>query len=168
MFEFREQLVGSRATFTDEEWADLQWAVMIAGSHIAASDYPGIWNGFKMAAGGTRFLLRMQSSDNQLVADLATDQARKPPPDVRGRAGLASDAAIERIRLAASLVAEKAPEDLEDFTFLLTNVAQAMAEEVDGVSEKESEAIDRVRGALEDVAGPVSAPAEVQEEPGEG
>ncbi len=160
--------MGSRATFTEEEWADLQWAVMIAGSHIAASDYPGIWNGFKMAAGGTRFLMMMQGSDNQLVADLASDQARKPPPDVRGRSGLASDAAIERIRLAARLVAQKAPEDLEDFQFLLTNVAQAMAEEVDGVSDKESEAIDRVRGAFEDLAGPLPSPTAVQDEAGEG
>ena len=57
---------------------------MLAGSHITASDWPGPWKGFKTAAGGSRCLMMMQASDNQLVADLASDQARKRPPDLRG------------------------------------------------------------------------------------
>lgn len=141
--------MASKATFTNEDWMDLQWAVMLAGSHITASDWPGLWKSFKEAAGGSRFLTAMQSNDNQLVADLAADQARKRPPEITGRADLAGDAAIERIRAAVAIVQAKAPEDLEDFKLLLTNVATAMAEEVDGVSESEAEAIARVRAALD-------------------
>ena len=140
--------MASKATFTDEEWHDLQWAVMLAGSHITASDWPGLWKSFKEAAGGSRFLTAMQSSDSQLVADLARDQARERPPGFEGRADLASDLAIERIRDAVAIVAAKAPEDVEDFRLLLRSVARAMAEEVDGVSEKEAEAIARVDDAL--------------------
>jgi len=142
--------MGSKATFTEDEWHDLQWALMLAGSHITASDWPGLWRSFKEASGGSRFLTTMQSSDNQLVADLANDQARKCPPDIEDRAGLASDVAIERIRNAVQIIAAKAPEDLEDFTSLLRSLAQAIAEEVDGVSEKESEALARVEAALAD------------------
>ena len=118
--------MGSKATFTEDEWHDLQWALMLAGSHITASDWPGLWRSFKEASGGSRFLTTMQSSDNQLVADLANDQARKRPPDIEDRAGLASDVAIERIRNAVQIIAAKAPEDLEDFTSLLRSLAQAI------------------------------------------
>lgn len=75
--------------------------------------------------------------------------------------GRRSDVAIGRIRAATELVAQKAPEDLEDWQHLLVNVAQAMAEEVDGVSDKESEAVARVRDA---VGLTPAAPADTAEE----
>lgn len=143
--------MGSKQSFTKDEWEQLQWALMVAGSHITASDWPGLFKSFKVAAGGSHFLTMMQSSDNQLVADLAKDQARKRPPDIADRSGLASDVAIDYIRRGAHLVQEKAPEDLADFKLLLTSVATAMAEAVDGVSEKETEAISRVESALSEV-----------------
>lgn len=141
--------MGSKATFTDEEWQDLQWALMLAGSHITASDWPGLWKSFKVAAGGSRFLTMMQGTDNPLIADLTKDQARKRPPDISDRAGLQSEAAIERIHQAAVLVSRKAPEDLADFQALLVAVAETMADEVDGTSAKEQEAIDRVKAAVD-------------------
>lgn len=141
--------MATRSTFTPDEWQDLQWALLLAGSHISASDWPGIWKGFKVAAGGSRWLTEMQSSDNPLVADLAKDQARKRPPGISDRAALASDVAIDRIRAAARIVATKAPEDLEAFKELLLTLAQVTAEEVDGVSEKELEALARVKAALD-------------------
>jgi hypothetical protein len=141
--------MATKDTFTEEEWSDLQWALMLAGSHITASDWPGWWKSVKEAAGGSHFLTMMQASDNQLVADLTSDQARTRPPDISDRSGLAGEAAIERIRAAGRLVGTKAPEDFEEFRQLLLNVAQVTAEEIDGVSEKESEALARVKAALD-------------------
>ena len=63
--------MGSKATLTDEEWRVLQWALMLAGSHITASDWPGMWKSFKVAAGGSRFLTMMQGTDNRLIANLS-------------------------------------------------------------------------------------------------
>lgn len=140
--------MAAKETFTDDEWADLQWALMLAGSHVTASDYPGLWKGFKEAAGGSRFLMGMQASDSELVAALCRDQARKRPPDIIDRDGLASDLSLDRIRAATSLVKEKAPDDLESFQWLLTGLAVAVAEEVDGTSPPESAAIRRVRAAV--------------------
>ncbi len=139
--------MASKDSFSKEEWQDLQWAVMLAGSHVTGSDYPGLLKSFKEAAGGSRFLTGMQVSDNELVAELAKDQARKRPPDIADRAGLASDAAVQRIRDAVALVAERAPEDLEDFRWMLLGAAKSVAQEVDGISEAESEAVERVRQA---------------------
>jgi hypothetical protein len=139
--------MANKKSFTEEEWKDLQWAVMLAGSYVTGSDYPGFWNSFKEAAGGSRFLTGMQASENELVADLSKDQARKRPPDISDRAGLASDTALGRIRNAAALIAERAPEDLADFRFLLVGLAKAVAQEVEGTSEKEAEAVERVRQA---------------------
>ena len=61
---------------------------------------------------------------------------------------LAGEPTLARLRAATAIVHEKAPEDLEDYQHLLLGVAQAMADEVDGTSELEAEAIDRVRDAL--------------------
>jgi len=108
---------------------------------LGGGDGAGAFRAFERAP-------RRVRSSRLTAADLANDQARKRPPDIKDRAGLASDVAIERIRNAVQIVATKAPEDLEDFTSLLRSVAQAMAEEVDGVSEKESEALARVEAAL--------------------
>ena len=139
--------MANKISFTKEEWQDLQWAVMLAGSHVSGSDYPGLWDSFKEAAGGSRFLTGMQLSDNELIAQLCKDQARKRPPDVKGRADLAGEVTLNRIRDAAKLVAERAPEDLEDFRLLLVGVAKAVAQEVDGISDAESEAVERVKQA---------------------
>ncbi|MFC5178844.1 hypothetical protein [Nocardioides taihuensis] len=140
--------MATRETFTDEEWQDLQWALMLAGSHVTASDWPGWRKSFKEAAGGSRFLTLMQSSDNALVAALTSDQARRRPPDVSDRSTLAGEPALARIRAATALVREKAPEDLEDFRQVLLGVAQVMADEVDGTSEAEGLALERIREAL--------------------
>ena len=140
--------MATRETFTDEEWKDLQWALMLAGSHISASDWPGWWKSVKEAAGGSRFLTAMQSSDNALVATLTSDQARRRPPDVSDRTTLAGEPTLARIRAATALVREKAPEDLEDFRQLLLGVAQVVADEVDGTSEEEARALERVKHAL--------------------
>ena len=139
--------MSNKDSFSKEEWQDLQWAVMLAGSHVSASDYPGLWDSFKEAAGGSRFLTGMQVSDNELVAQLCKDQARKRPPDVKSRDDLAGEVTLNRIRDAAALVAERAPEDLEDFRFLLVGAARVVAQEVNGISEAESQAVERVKKA---------------------
>ena len=63
------------------------------------------------------------------------------------RDDLAGEVTLDRIRDAATLVAERAPEDLEDFRFLLVGVARVVAQEVNGISEAESEAVERVKKA---------------------
>ena len=140
--------MASKKSFTADEWKILQWAVMDAGSHVTASDYPGLWDSFKEASGGSRFLTMLQSSDNELVRDLARDQARKGDPLTKDRADLASDVVLDRIREAVALVETKDPGDVEDFKLMVLGVAQIVAEEVGGTSEKESEAVARIKDAL--------------------
>jgi hypothetical protein len=141
-------------SFTADEWKTLQWAVLNAGGHVSASDWPGLLKGFKEAAAGSRFLTDLQGSDDELVRLLAKDQARKKDPNTNNRADQASEVALDRIREAVALIEAKAPEHLEAFKAMILGVAKAMAEGVDGTSEKESEAIDRIRGALD---GPAPA-----------
>ena len=141
--------MASRETFTDGEWQELQCRIMLAGSHITASDWPGQEKSSRAADGGSRFLAMMQTDDNRLIADLAGDRARTGPPEIDDRSALAGDAAIDRIRSAVQLVAARAPEDLEAFTLLLTGIAEVVAEEVDGVSTREAEAMARIRSAID-------------------
>jgi hypothetical protein len=141
--------MGIKNSFTEDEWKTLQWAVLNAGGHVSASDWPGLWKGFKEAAGGSRFLTMLQSSDDALVAALAKDQARKKDPNTNNRADQASELALDRIREAVAVIEAKAPEHVEEFKVMILGVAKAMAEEVDGTSEKESEAISRIQAALD-------------------
>jgi hypothetical protein len=140
--------MGDRTTFSDAEWQELQWALMLAGSHVTSSDYPGLINSFKEAAGGSRFLAMCRDDDNALVAALARDQARKSPKDVKGRADVAGEPGLAHIRAATAIVAEKAPEDLAAFRDVLVALATIVAGEVDGTSPAESEAVARVRAAV--------------------
>ncbi len=140
--------MGDRRTFTDEEWEQLQWAVMMAGSHISGSDYPGFWDSMKEAAAGSRLLAMLRDDDNALVAALARDQGRKKPRDVTNREELAGEPALAHIRAGAVLVEAKAPEDLADFRDMLVALATAVADGVDGTSEKEAEAVERIRVAV--------------------
>jgi hypothetical protein len=146
--------VAVKDSFTADEWKTLQWSLLNAGGHISASDWPGLWKGFKEAAGGSHFLTAMQGSDDELVRELASDQARKKDPNTSGRADQASEVALDRIREAVAIVGAKAPEHLEAFKALLLGVAKVMADTVDGISDKEATAIERVRAALE---GPAQA-----------
>ena len=140
--------MGDRSTFTDEEWEQLQWAVMMAGSHISGSDYPGFWDSMKEAAAGSRFLTMLRDDDNALVAALARDQGRKKPHDVKNREDLGGEPALAHVRAGAALVEAKAPEDLADFRDMLVALATAVADGVDGTSEKEAEAVERIRVAV--------------------
>lgn len=140
--------MASKESFTEDEWKVLQWAVMDAGSHITASDYPGLLKSFKEAAGGSRYLTGLQSSDNALVRDLARDQARVRDPRTENRADLASDAVLDRIREAVALVEAKDPADVEDFKYMILGLAKMVAQEVDGTSEGEAEAVTRIEDAL--------------------
>ncbi len=140
--------MGDRRTFTEDEWEQLQWAVMMAGSHISGSDYPGFWDSMKEAAAGSRFLATLTTDGNPLVADLAKHQGRKKPHDVQNREDLAGEPALAHIRAGAALVEAKAPEDLADFRDLVVALATIVADGVDGTSEKEAEAVNRVRIAV--------------------
>jgi hypothetical protein len=143
-----EAVVASKSDFTDEEWRELRWTVMLSGSHITGSDWPGLWKSFKEAAAGSHFLVQMQTSGNQLVSALASDQARQKPDDMTDRNDLAGEPALAHIRAGAALVRSKAPEDFDDFRELCLTVAKVMAEEVGGVSDKETAALDRLRDAF--------------------
>ena len=141
--------MGSRSTFTHDEWRELQWAVMLAGSHVSAVDWSGWWGRLQEATSGSRVLrARGAETESQLVADLARDQAHRHPPDAADRESLASDAALAHIRRATGLVEEKAPEDLGAFQDLVFDVAEAMAASVDDVSEEEVAALIRIQDAL--------------------
>ena len=52
------------------------------------------------------------------------------------------------------MIETKAPDHLDAFKTMILGLAKAMAEAVNGTSEKESEAIERIRGALD---GPAPA-----------
>jgi hypothetical protein len=139
--------VAGRAAFSNDEWQQLQWGLMMAGSHITGSDYPGLLKSFKEAGAASVFLVTLHEDESELIAALTKDQGTKRPPDVKGRAGLASDVALEHVRKAVAVVAAKAPEDLEPFRQTLVAVAMAMAGAVDGTSEAEAAAIERVKDA---------------------
>jgi len=69
-------------------------------------------------------------------------------PRTENRADLASDVVLNRIREAVALVEAKDPVGVEDFKYMILGLAKMVAQEVDGTSERESEAVARIEDAL--------------------
>jgi hypothetical protein len=132
--------MGSKASFTPDEWGRVLASPMVAGMAITAADPSGLWGLMKEGMAGGWALLHAKQDPNAnalvkaLADDFATGDARSPareriqttfkgaqPGDLKGRA-------VEELRAVASIVRTKAPEDAPAFTAWLRDVAQKAAE----------------------------------------
>ena len=140
--------MSTKADYTEEEWQRLQWAVANTMAYMSLAD-PGIWDSFKEATAAVKYISdRKTSADNLLVRDLAGDIKVKRDKEMSGNPTDLAGELASRLSGAASLVAQKDPEDLPAFKDFIIGLAEATAEAVKGVADNESAALDNVRGAL--------------------
>jgi hypothetical protein len=128
--------MASRADFTDEEWARLGRAPLLAGFAISLADPGGPIEAIKESGAALRTAIEAANGREfgpfvrSLASDLAAKaQRRESPlagfvPDRRG--GL--DQILEELRYVHSLLLEKAsPEDMDDFREWLRTASQQAA-----------------------------------------
>lgn len=180
----------SRADFTDEEWARLGRAPLVAGLAISVADPSGPVGALKESSAAIKTVIAAAGDGGfgEFVRSLAGDVAarakrRESPlsgfaPDRRR----ARDAILEELQAVNALVVAKAaPEDVADYRGWIRTAAQqaALAAREGGflgiggerVSEREQQMLDtlgEIFGAPRGTpAAPESAPAETAESPTE-
>jgi hypothetical protein len=114
----------SRADFTDEEWARLGRAPLVAGMAISLADPGGPIEAVKETSAALKALLEAtkEGGFGEFVQSLANDVAAKAQRRENPMAGFTPDrrrgldAVLDELRAVHALLVEKAaPEDVEDF-----------------------------------------------------
>jgi hypothetical protein len=156
----------SKADFTDEEWARLKRAPIVAGMGISLADPGGPIEALKETAAVLKTVLAgAEGGRGELVDALTTDiaedarQHHNPAAGFKPKAGTAGVEILDELRAVNGIVTEKAsPEDAAAFRELLLTAAQnaANAAKEGGfmgwhavrVSEGEQKMLDSLRDAL--------------------
>jgi hypothetical protein len=157
----------TKADFTDEEWARLERAPIVAGMAISLADPGGPIEAFKETSATLRNVLETARADGQseLVASVAGSVAEKaqhrqnPLGDFKPRSAQAGVAILDELAAVNQLLAEKAtPDEAEEFRDWLLATARRAAEaakeggfmgfRAERVSEGEQQMLERLREVL--------------------
>jgi hypothetical protein len=157
----------TKADFTDEEWARLERAPIVAGMAISLADPGGPIEAFKETSATLKNVLETARADGQseLVASVAggvTEKAQhrqSPLGDFKPRGAQAGVEVVEELAAVNRLLSEKAtPEEADEFRDWLLATAQRAAEaakeggfmgfKAERVSEGEQRMLDRLREVL--------------------
>ena len=140
--------MATKADFTDAEWQVLQWAVADTITYLSMAD-PGLWDTFKETSKAVRYIAGMRTaSENLLVRELAADARTRRDKDVSGDPADVADEVTGRVSLAVSILARKAPDDLDAFREFIVGVAKATAEAAHGMGPAEEAALAKLETAL--------------------
>ena len=156
----------TRADFTDEEWARLQRAPIVAGMAITFADPGGPIEVLKESTAALRTINEAAMAGlGQLVDEVAisvaemTQQRKNPLGDFKPRSADAREQIVEELRAVNSLLTEKAtPEEAAAFREFLLISAQRSADaakeggfmgfKAERVSEGEQDMLSKLREAL--------------------
>ena len=157
----------TKADFTDEEWARLVRAPIVAGMAISLADPGGPIEAIKETSAALKTLLEPAQSGGQaeLVDAVAKDAAEmakshdSPLGDFKPKGAMAGETILEELRAVNALLTEKAsPEDAQAFREWLLTAAQRAADaakeggflgfHAERVSEGEQQMLDKLREVL--------------------
>jgi hypothetical protein len=142
-----EGRVASKKDFSADEWAQLQHGLAGTALLVAVSD-PGLFDTFKEAgAAGKHYADARRNNASELVRELSADPGMsfglgKNPQRLETET-------LSALRTAASVLKEKALEDVDAYKRFVLDVAQSVAEAANGTSGAESAEIERIRSAFD-------------------
>jgi hypothetical protein len=156
----------TKADFTEEEWATLIRAPMVAGAAISLADPGGPIEVFKETAAVLKVVTGSASEDrDDLVGEVSREvralaqQRHNPLGDFKPRGALAGKEILDELGRANELVASKGtPEEAEAFRAFILECAQQAAEaakeggflgfHAELVSQGEKDMLDQLRSVL--------------------
>jgi hypothetical protein len=123
----------TKADFTDEEWARLERAPLVAGMAISLADPGGPIEAVKESMAAIRTLTEARTGGGELVEAVAksaaekTQQRKSPLGDFKPRGTLAGEQILDELRAVNQLLTDKAtPEEAASFReWLLTSAKRA-------------------------------------------
>jgi hypothetical protein len=138
--------MATKTDFTEQEWEALQKGVTGAGMFVSISQ-PGFTDTFSEANALAKHLAAAhEKSDSALIRDIAT--AHGKPFGITDSPGEIEQKTTETLNAAVAALQAKAPEEIDNYRQLVLDVAQSVAEAAKGVSDKESDAVEKIRAAL--------------------
>jgi hypothetical protein len=127
----------TKADFTDEEWARLERAPIVAGMAISLADPGGPIEALKETTASVKTILETAKTggDGELVDAVAKDvaamaqQRQNPVGDFKPRGAMAGEEILEELRAVNGILTEKAtPEEADAFRKWLLGAAQRTAD----------------------------------------
>lgn len=139
--------MAGKADFTEQEWQTMQKGVTGSAMLVSVAD-KGFLDAFKEAGALTKHLSESRKkSESPLIQELA---------EVRGTGfGLTTSAeevesgTTEALRSAVSTLRAKAPDEEQAYGDFVLDVAQSVAAAADEVGASETEALDKIKAALQ-------------------
>jgi hypothetical protein len=139
--------MATKADFTEEEWETLQKGVTGSGLLVSLADR-GFFDSFKEAgAVGKHLSEGRKNNPNPLVQELA--QVRGTGFGLRTSPEELEKETTEALRSATSVLQAKAPDDLPAYRDFVLEVAQSVAAAAKDVGAAETDAIHKIRAALQ-------------------
>jgi hypothetical protein len=136
-----------KADFSEQEWETLEKGVKGAGLVVAVSD-KGFFDTFKEAGAlGKHLDEARETHDSQLVRELT--EVRRAGFGLTDSAGEVERETLAALREAVTILAAKAPDELDAYRSLVLGVAESVAEAAKGIGAGESAAIEQIRAALD-------------------
>ena len=138
--------MAGKSDFTEEEWETLKKGVTGAGLLVAVSD-AGFFDTFKEASAMAKHLAAgRQNSSSELVRDLGETKGagfglRTSPQELEQETVATTSSAV-------ALLQEKAPDEVDAYRQFVLDVADSVADAAKGVVPGETQAIEKIRGAL--------------------
>ena len=139
--------MAGKGDFTEQEWGALQKGVTGAGLLVSVSD-KGFFDTFKEAGALARHLSEAREGhDSELVRELShikgsgfglTDK----PEEVEKET-------LETLQSAVSTLKAKAPDEVDAYRSFVLGVAESVAAAAKGVAAGETQAIEKIRAALD-------------------
>ena len=127
----------TKADFTDEEWARLERAPIVAGMAISLADPGGPIEALKETAASVKTILETAKTggDGELVDAVAKDvaamaqQRQNPVGDFKPKGAMAGEEILEELRAVNGILTEKAtPKEADAFRKWLLGAAQRTAD----------------------------------------
>ena len=162
----------TKADFTDEEWARLERAPIVAGMAISLADPGGPIEALKETTASVKTILETAKTggDGELVDAVAKDvaamaqQRQNPVGDFKPKGAMAGEEILEELRAVNGILTEKAtPEEADAFRKWLLGAAQRTADaakeggfmgfNAERVSEGEQRMLDKLGEVLSAPAG---------------
>lgn len=141
--------MATKADFTDAQWQELVFAIEDTMTYVALSNGPKFFESFKEVGAAAHFMAdQSKTSTSTLVRDLAQGGYTKRDKSLTADPTNMESSALDRVAAASKVVADVAPDELPAFKTFLLGVADAAAE-VNGVDERETAALDKIKDALE-------------------
>lgn len=137
--------MAQKADFTEEEWEGLRKGVTGSGMLVSVS-HRDFTDSFGEANALAKQMVSERVSESQLVRDLVSGHGTgfgvfNSPKEVEAETMAALQASV-------TLLAAKAPEELDAYRGLVLDVAQAVAEAKGGVHDEERAVIERITATL--------------------